>query len=164
MIRLVSENEYRMEVDVDEVDVARISEGQFVEIALDSLPGETVTGAVDVIAPTATDIGGIISYIVRVTLDPTEASLRAGMTATAIIAVDEVEGAILVPNWAVRIDRSTGEAFVNVRDKEGNIEEVSIEIGLRNDSFSQVLSGLKRGDEVVVSRDDGEFSLFGGGQ
>ena len=164
VITLIDDREYRLEVDVDEVDIARVKEGQLVESTLDALPGEVVTGRVERIAPTATDVGGVVTYRVRVALDPTPSPLRAGMTAVVVITVDAIDSALLVPNWAVRLDRRTGEAFVNVRNLEGAVEEVNIVVGLRNDAFSQVLSGLQVGDEVVVSQEREAFSLFGQGE
>jgi HlyD family secretion protein len=164
VVTLISEEEYRLTVDVDEVDIANLKVEQPVEIILDALPGEVLTGQVQAISPTATDVAGVVSYPVRVKLDPTDAPLRAGMTATAVVTVDELNAAVLVPNWAVRIDRRTGEAFVSIRNADGVIEEVSVTIGLRNDMVSQVLDGLDTGDEVVVSQDREGLSFFGGGE
>lgn len=161
VIKVVGDDEFSLELDVDEVDIANVQVEQPVEITLDALPGEIIDGRVDSITPVATDVGGVVTYPVRVTLFPTDAPLRAGMTATAVIAVDEVQNAVLVPNWAVRIDRQTGEAFVSVRKPDGAIEEISITIGLRNDMFSEVLDGLETGDEVVVSEEREGLSLFG---
>jgi multidrug efflux pump subunit AcrA (membrane-fusion protein) len=83
------------------------------------------------------------------------------MTANASITVEEMEDAIIVPNWAVRLDRETGQAFVNRLRPDNLIEEVIVTTGLRNDQFSQVLSGLQEGDIVVVTDQREGFSFFG---
>jgi len=166
VITIIDEKTLRLELDVDEVDIARVRPEQPVEITFDALPGEVATGVVERVSPVSTEVAGVVTYNTRVALDPQSEPLpiRAGMTATAVITVDELTNALLVPNWAVRIDRRTGEAFVSVRSPDGIIEEVSVEIGLRNNAFSEVLSGLDSGDEVVVTEGDEGFSFFGGGE
>jgi len=53
----------------------------------------------------------------------------------------------------VRLDRETGEAFVLVRQPDGTIAESAVETGLRNEQFSEVVSGLSEGDVVVLTND-----------
>jgi HlyD family secretion protein len=139
--------------------------GQPVFIELDALPDRTLTGTVTSIAPNATtDTGGVVSYIVRVDLDPTDAPLLSGMTATVDIVVEQLESVLRIPNWAIRIDRRTGDAFVNIQTPDEGLVEVEIELGLRGDAYSQVIAGLEVGQEVVVSLDREDVSFFGGEQ
>jgi multidrug efflux pump subunit AcrA (membrane-fusion protein) len=107
---------------------------------------------------------GVVSYAVRLALDPGEAAeaLRGGMTATAAIIVDEVHDVIVVPNWAIRRDRDTGAAFASVL-RGGTVQEVPVELGLRDEAVSQVLSGLDVGDVVAVTTTPEQFDLFGAG-
>ena len=91
------------------------------------------------------------------------ASLRPGMSASAAITVDELDGVLVVPNWAVRLNRETGEAFVLIRRADGTIEEVVVETGLRNEQFSEVVGGLNEGDVVVLTNErEGLGGFFGG--
>lgn len=158
---LVDTSVFHIDVTVDEVDVARINLGQPLTVTLDALPGEVINGKVDQIAPTATVNGGVVSYAVRLVLDATDAPLRAGMSATADIVVDRAEGVVLVPNWAIRRDRDTGEVLVSVL-KDGQPVEVPVELGLRNESYSEVTRGVKAGDTVAVSTLREQLSFFGG--
>ena len=158
---IVDTSVFHIDVTVDEVDVARIAIDQPLTVTLDALPGQMINGRVDQIAPTATVNGGVVSYAVRLVLDPTEAPLRAGMSATAEIVVDEAKGVVLVPNWAIRRDRDTGEVLVSVM-KNGQIVEVPVTLGLRNESLSEVTEGVKAGDTVAVSTLREELSFFGG--
>jgi HlyD family secretion protein len=154
---------FHLDVSVDEVDVARVAPGQPVTVTLDALPDSFFTGQVDRIAPTASVNAGVVSYAVRITLAATDAPVRAGMTATADIVVDEARGVVLVPNWAIRRDRDTGQAFVGLL-KDGKIEDVPIELGLRNDQFSEAKSGVSEGDVAAVNTAREQINLFGGGQ
>jgi len=148
-IVLADLSDYHIDVGVDEIDVGRLAEGQNVHISVDALPGASITGAVERIAPTATESAGVVSYVVSVALDPTGAPIRAGMSAIVDIITDTRDDVLVVPNRFIRIDRSTGRAYVNVR-RGDQIEEIEIVAGLRNDSESEVLQGLSEGDELII--------------
>ena len=122
-----------------------------------------VDGTISEIAPTSANTGGVVTYVVTINIAPREdVALRAGMSANASIVVDEIDDVLVVPNWAVRLDRETGEALVKVERADGTIEEVTVETGLRNELFSEVISGLRAGDTVVVTNEREAFNLFGG--
>ncbi|MCS7060979.1 MAG: efflux RND transporter periplasmic adaptor subunit [Anaerolineae bacterium] len=151
---LLDLSQLRAEITVDEIDVARIRPGQPVSLTLDALPGIEVTGVVERIAPASTLVAGVVSYEVRVLLDPTDQPLRPGMTANTSIVIDRRENALLVPNWAIRRDRQSGKSFLTVKTGEGSeaVAEVEVRTGLRNESFSEILSGVSEGQAVVAPR------------
>jgi HlyD family secretion protein len=157
---LVAGLPFHIDVSVDEVDIARVAIGQSVTITVDALPNEVFSGAVDRIAPQSTVSAGVVSYPVRVVVRSDEARLRAGMTSTAEIVVQTVRDVVLVPNWAIR--RDAGKAFAGVL-RNGQVEEVEVKLGLRNENFSEVVQGLAAGDTVATSTARPQFSLFGGG-
>ncbi|MBI2976356.1 MAG: efflux RND transporter periplasmic adaptor subunit [Chloroflexi bacterium] len=159
---LVDTSVFHIDVTVDEVDVARIALGQLLTVTLDALPGETFSGKVDRVAPTATVNGGVVSYAVRLVLEPVDAPLRSGMSATADIVVAEAKGVVLVPNWAIRRDRDTGQVLVSLL-KDGKLLEAPVTLGLRNESLSEVKSGVIAGDVVGISTLREALNLFGGG-
>jgi len=69
---------------------------------------------------------------------------------------------VLVPNWAIRIDREAGQTLVNVLRKD-SVQEVKVELGLRGRDMSQVLSGLEEGDEIAAGEVESLRSLFAPG-
>jgi HlyD family secretion protein len=142
-------SQYHIDVAVDELDIGRVAVGQPVTVTLDALGGDVLTGSVGEIAQTAQLDSGIVTYEVMVRLDTSEAPLRAGMTANVDIVTEQREGVLLVPSRFVRIDRTTGQAFVDRLVGEG-IQSVEIQIGLRDEVFSEVLAGLGEGDVVVL--------------
>lgn len=162
-LELIDDSVFHIDVEVDEIDIGEVEVGQPVFVELDALPGRDLTGTVTSISPAAsTDGGGVVSYVVRVDLDPTSAPLRSGMTATVDIAVEQVESVLRVPNWAVRIDRRTGDTFVNVLGPDGGLVEIQVQLGLRGDTYSEVVSGLEQGQEVLVNLEREGLSLGGG--
>jgi multidrug efflux pump subunit AcrA (membrane-fusion protein) len=60
---------------------------------------------------------------------------------------------LLVPNRAVSIDRDTGLLYVET-PVNGEVVRVEVEIGLQDESFSEVLRGLEEGDRVVIEGSD----------
>lgn len=159
---LLDTTDFHLDVTVDEVDVAQLTTGQAVSITVDALPGVRLTGHVERIAPTATAAGGLVSYTVRLALDESAPDLRAGMSATAEIVVAEAHAVVLVPNWAIRRDRRTGQAYASVQ-QGGALVEVPITTGLRGDAYTEVVSGVAAGDVAVVSTARDEIDLLGGG-
>lgn len=147
-----------VDVMVDEIDIGRVASGQLVIITLDALPGEMLEGQVDEIAQTAQLDSGVVTYNVSVRLAPAEAPLRVGMTANVDIITERRDNVLLVPNRFIRIERTTGQAFVDRAAGEG-IQPIEIQIGLRDEVSSEVLAGLKEGDVVVLVRESSRDQL-----
>ncbi|MAT99213.1 MAG: hypothetical protein CL608_18890 [Anaerolineaceae bacterium] len=161
-ITVVNEEAFHITVSVDEIDIDEIALGQEVEVSVDALPDTAVSGTITEIAPTSATSGGVVTYLVTINIDSAQSdALRPGMSASASIVVDEVADVLIVPNWAIRLNRETGEAFVNLLQADDTIEEVVVETGLRNEQFSEVLAGLSAGDTVVLTNDREGFNLFG---
>ncbi|MBL8055702.1 MAG: efflux RND transporter periplasmic adaptor subunit [Anaerolineales bacterium] len=158
---LLDGGQFRLDVTVNEVDVAQLAAGQPVSVTVDALPEAPLAGQVERIAPTATVVGGAVNYTVRVLLDRTEAGLRAGMSATVQVTVAEVKDAVLAPNWAIRRDRQTGQAFVSVLDGE-TTKEVLVTTGLRGESYTEITAGVAPG--AVAAVDTARTTPFGEGQ
>jgi len=149
VISVVDLSQYHIDITVDEIDVAKVQLGQEVQVTLDSLPGVEVTGKVDRIAPTSTSVNGVVSYSVRVLINKTDAPLKTGMTANASIVLERRTDVLLAPNWAVRRDRPSGKSFLTLKDGD-KTNEIEVKTGLRNDTFSEILSGAQEGQTVVA--------------
>ena len=149
-------------VQADEIDVAQIAPGQPVEMTIDALPDALLNGQVSRVADIASQASGVIVYDVRIDLDPTEAPVRAGMTAAATLIVREVHDVLMVPNLYIRLDRDTGMAFVNVLSATGTIAEREISLGAQNETVSEVRAGLEEGDVIALDLDASGFSFFEG--
>lgn len=155
-VSLIDPSHFRLTISVDEIDVAKLAEGLPAEVTVDALPTWTLSGIVERISPAATFDQGAPTYAVVVSLDPNDAPLRAGMSATAIILVEEITDQLLIPNWIVRVDQVTGQTYV-YRQAGREIERVDVQLGIRYEGYSQVLSGLEEGQVLVLVRDNGFF-------
>jgi HlyD family secretion protein len=150
---------FHMDVFVDEVDVRDVAVGQSVLLRIDAFPDKEFPGVVTEVSPVSQNIGGTTAYAVKIVPDATEMPLRAGMSATAVITIDQIDGAILVPNRYITLNRETGEATV-FKMVDGAPAVQQIELGLRNEAESQVLAGLDEGDEVVLITTSGVEQLM----
>jgi RND family efflux transporter MFP subunit len=163
IIRLIDPSTFHLDLDIDEVDIAKILEGQEATITLDSLPDRELPGEVEYIAPTATSMEGIVTYGVKVKIGPADIPLKAGMTANATIVTERKEGVLLLPNRVIQIDRESGRTYVE-KIMQGEAVPVEIEVGLRNEFMSEVVRGLEEGDKVVaqaIARSQNALQGFG---
>ena len=149
-IQIVDTAKYHLDVQVDELDVASLAPGQTVTVEVDALPEQKLTGSVISIAPAAaTTATGGVSYKVRIDVDPADALLRAGMSATANILANSRQNVLLIPNRAVQIESDNGLTFVE-RLTDGVPQKVEVRLGLRTEQQSEVREGLAERDQVII--------------
>jgi len=161
VVTLVDTSSYHVNVAVDEMEVGRLGRGQTAELTFDALPDMVVEGTVQQIATAARLESGVVTYDVRINLAPTDAPIRADMSANATIIVEELSDVVKMPTWAVRVDRDTGQYYVH-RRVGGEIERVDVDLGVRHEGFAHVLRGLTAGDEIVRVPESSAFGLGGG--
>ena len=139
-----------VDVDVSEVDINQIREGQAVTMSFDAVPGKEYHGEVVDVDLVGSAIGGIVNFTVVVEIKDADEQVRPGMTAAVNIVVNEIENALLIPNRAVRVVE--GERVVYVLTEDGTIASVAIELGASSDVYSEVVGGdLQPGDTVVLN-------------
>jgi HlyD family secretion protein len=149
-ILLVNTDQLLLDVAIDETDIADIEVGQIVQLRFDALPDAEITGEVTRIDPAPIIVGQLVTYPVRVVLEATGEPVRLGMSATATIIVDELQDVLVLPNRFIRIDRNTQQAYVTVERGEGQYAEIPVELGLRNETETQIISGIDEGERVVL--------------
>lgn len=160
---LVDISPLSLKVQVDEVDIGILREGLPVRVTLDALADVTLSARLVKIAPSGASAGGVVTYPVDIELASDDPRARVGMTAEATIVVQARQNALFVPNLYLRIDRRTGEAFVNVLRDDNTLEEVQVTLGLQGQETSEVLSGLSEGDLIAIDLGGrGIQSFFGG--
>jgi len=147
---LVNNSILHIDITADEIDVAKVRPSLDVVITLDALPGTELNGTVDRVASTSTNVNGVVSYVVRVVLNKSDAPLRIGMTANASIVLDKRDGVLLAPNWSIRKDKASNKAFLTLKVDDKTTREIEVKTGLRNDNFSEIISGATEGQIVVA--------------
>jgi HlyD family secretion protein len=162
VIELTDLSSLYVEAQVDEIDVRQVREGMPAQVVFDALPGVELQAVLDQIALVGTNDTGIVSYDVEVTLNERDPRARVGMTAEASVIVEQRQDVILVPNQYIRLDRNTGQAFVNVTRADGSIEEIEVTLGLQGQDSSEVVDGLRVGDVIAIDLSSDSISFLGG--
>jgi HlyD family secretion protein len=146
-------NEVYVQGKVDEADIAHVYLGQPARIKVESFRDRTFVGHVTKIAPMGVEKDNVTTFEVRVSINNPGGELKANMTANAEIILDEHKNVLWVPENAVMYDNQKG-ASVEIPDKtqkEGK-RKVPVTVGLSDGSKTELLSGLKEGDQVVLQQ------------
>jgi len=91
-----------LHVAVDEADVGRIGEGQPAEFTVDAWPERSFPASITQVRFAPRTVEGVVTYETVLAVDNSDLALRPGMTATAVITVQELQDAVLLPNAALR--------------------------------------------------------------
>jgi multidrug efflux pump subunit AcrA (membrane-fusion protein) len=152
-VALFSKKHYNSlpDAEVDEVDIYKVKVGQEATIIVDALPNVELKGKVTFISPFGTQTTGIIEFPVTISLEPTETELKGGLTATADIIVEKHENLLLIPNGAIKGSGKNYWVDVIVDEKTQATEKRLVTLGAQNEKFTEVISGLKEGEKVIVA-------------
>jgi HlyD family secretion protein len=134
---------------VDENEIARVRLGQPARVRTEAYPERAFEGVVAEIAPLGQRVQNVTYFELEIEIVDADASLlRPRMSGDADIVAEVVEGALFVPESALRYRGEQIYVEVVARASEARVEERDIEIGIVDGSRVQVLSGLAEGDEV----------------
>ena len=136
---------------VDESDIGKVYLGQPARIKVESFKDKTFTGKVTKISPMGVEKDNVTTFEVRVSINNPEGVLKAMMTANAEIILEEHKGVLQIPEGAIIYDQNKN-ASVEVPDpkaKEGK-RKLAVNIGISNGAKTELLKGLKEGDQVVL--------------
>lgn len=148
-------------ISLNEVDIAKIKLGQKATLTFDAISDLIITGKVVEIDSVGTVSQGVVTYNVSISLDVDDARVKPGMSVSATITTDMAPDVIIVPNNAVKTKNGTSyvEVFsrplISSPGAQSSTSEVlptkvSVETGLVDDTSTEIISGLKEGDIVVI--------------
>jgi HlyD family secretion protein len=136
---------------VDESDIGKVYMGQPARIKVESYKDKTFTGKVNKISPMGVEKDNVTTFEVRVSINNPEGVLKANMTANAEIILEEHKAVLQIPEGSIIYDKDK-KASVEVPDpkgKEGK-KKLAVNIGISNGAKTELLGGLKEGDQVVL--------------
>jgi HlyD family secretion protein len=125
--------------------------GQAARIKVESYKDRAFNGQVTRISPLGVEKDNVTTFEVRVSIDNSKGELKSMMTANAEILLGEHKNILMVPEGALIYDNER-KASVEVPDsgvREGK-RKVAVNVGISNGSKTEVLSGLKQGDQVIL--------------
>ena len=151
VIHLIDPGSLELEVTVDEIDVPGVNVGQKANIEVDALPSALFEGKVSFIGLLPTEQTGVLVYNVKIKFDvPRDAGVRVGMSATADIIIGERSNVLVVPDRAIDYN-SQANPIVRVM-VNGQVEERPVVTGLSDGLQTEIVQGLKEGEEVIEKR------------
>ena len=170
------------EIALNEVDVAKVQVGQKATLTFDAIEGLSISGEVADIDMIGTVTQGVVTYTVTIVFDTQDERVKPGMSVSAAIITDAKQDVLLVPNSAIKNQNDTNyvqmfatpikaESGQSVTSATAPIDQ-QIEIGSANDDYTEVVSGLKEGDQIITRTSTSSStkttttsapSLFGGG-
>ncbi len=136
---------------VDESDIGKVYLGQPARIKVEAFKDKTFYGKVTKISPMGVEKDNVTTFEVRVSINNPGGELKAEMTANAEIILEEHKSVLQIPEGSILYDKDK-KASVEVPDpraKEGK-KKIAVNIGISNGAKTEVLSGLKEGDQVVL--------------
>ncbi len=136
---------------VDESDIGKVYLGQPARIKVESFKDKTFNGVVTKISPMGVEKDNVTTFEVRVSINNPGGELKAEMTANAEIILEEHKSVLQIPEGAIIYDKDK-KASVEVPDpsaKDGK-KKIAVNIGISNGAKTELLSGLKEGDQVVL--------------
>ena len=136
---------------VDESDIGKVYMGQPARIKVESFKDKTFNGKVTKISPMGVEKDNVTTFEVRVSINNPGGELKAAMTANAEIILEEHKNVLQIPEGSILYDKDK-KASVEIPDEKGKEgkRKVAVNIGISNGAKTEVLGGLKEGDQVVL--------------
>ena len=136
---------------IDEVDAPLVQAGQEARILLDAFPDQFFPGVVRRVAPYVLDLekqARTVEIEAEIS-NPRRYGLMPGYSADVEVIVDVRDEALRVPTEAVIED----ERIMVLNTETGLLEERTVEVGLGNWEFTEIVKGASNGELVVLSLD-----------
>lgn len=170
LMQIADLSQMQVTVQVNEIDIASIGEGQPAKATFSALPDLELDAQVRRIATESTgsggaDTGGVVTYAVNLVIPQPDPRLKPGMTASVNITTQSVPDALIVPVAALGDSQyGVGHATVTVVDdaETGDMHSVDVEVIAKNSSEAVVQGTLAEGDVVLMSggADDGLDAMY----
>ncbi|HEY5303937.1 MAG TPA: efflux RND transporter periplasmic adaptor subunit [Acidimicrobiales bacterium] len=130
-----------------EADASKIAVGQTATVTLSALSSTAVSGVVTAVSPTSTVVSNVVTYPVTVSLTNPPSTVKQGMTSQVSIVVQTATNVLELPSAAITTLGNT--STVKVLDSSGKQITTSVTLGLVGSSYTEIVSGLSEGQEVV---------------
>jgi HlyD family secretion protein len=149
VLAIADVSEYRVKLNIDETDIAKIKVGQEVTISLEAYPGVSIPARVTEVASNATMVQGVVNYVVTVSLSSNQAvPLKLGMTADANILIANRENVLILSNRAIRA--AGNSRYVTILNEDKTTQEIEVKTGMANEQETEIVSGLREGQVAII--------------
>lgn len=144
-------------MNIDELDITKMSIGQKVTITADALENQTFEGYVSKISINGTTSNGVTTYPITVSIDEC-GDLLPGMNINATITLSEARDVVAIPAAAlqrgnrvmVKGTDSTDKAEKDPSLPDGYVWR-EVEVGVNDNDYVEITDGLVEGDEIAIN-------------
>lgn len=152
--------------NVDEADIGQVKMGQHVTFTVDAYPDDVFSGTVTQVRLNPTTTSNVVTYEVIVNAANPDLKLIPGMTANLTIYTLELDDVIAVPLKALKFEPLPDEDEESNLPKpqplptpaqhsvwvvkDGKLIETAVELGVSNNIYQQITSGLNHGEKVAL--------------
>lgn len=150
VMTLIGEEHYEMILNVPEIDIAKVTIGDLVDITLDAYTDIHWEGEITSINAAETFVEGVPVYETTVLIITPDERVHSGMSGQATIITGEQKNALAIPARA--LSRTGRDIYtVTVLDENEKTSTLEVTPGLRgNDSFVEIIQGLSLGDTIIM--------------
>ncbi len=130
-------------------------EGRAVDVTVEAYRGETYQGVIERILPEPQRVNNTLAFSVRIRLVGEELTKLLGLQADLAFTTEKLENVLLVKNEALFSEGRDCYVYVPVRlsgSARWGEEKKPVRIGVTDGTFTQIISGLKAGDEIWTKR------------
>ncbi len=135
---------------IDEEDISQIKDNMTAYVELDALPDVQLPASVKQVEIMGSEVNGVVSYDTHFAMSQLNPQVRVGMTGEAFVILESKENVLTIPPNFLHTEPD-GRVFVDVIDAANKETRVEVKLGLQGSDSSEVLSGLREGDVVVVA-------------
>ncbi len=147
-LRIDDTSKLFVDLTVSEVDISNVKVGQKVDFTFDAIPNKNYTGTVATIDQIGTVSSGAVNYTVTVQLTNADTAILPGMTASASVVLNQADNVMMVSSRGIRTQNGQYYMIVLVN---GALEQVSVKLGLSNDTETQIISNQVQAGMTVVT-------------
>ena len=167
ILTLYPQKQMTVTISIDETDILSLKEGQEAQITVSSVSDDAFTGSVTSISKVADTSTGVTRYSAEVTLDREEGML-VGMTADVDVRIEGTENALIIPVDALHQNSASYYVYTGYDEEQKRYTgRTDVTIGMQNDDYVEITSGLNEGDTVYYTEADsgsfGDFMVMPGG-
>lgn len=135
-------------VYLNEIDIASIRLGQYVTVTFDAIENLSISGEVSEIDSIGTVSSGVVTYGVKIILNENNDSVKSGMSANVSIITNSKKDVLYISASSIKTKGNL--SYVEILKEDKTIEKINIEVGISNDTITEVISGLNNGDYIIL--------------
>lgn len=143
---IVRTSTLRLKIDVPEASIGKVTVGQGISMQTSAYPDRNFAGTVARILPSVNATARTLT--VEAEVPNGDGLLKPGQFATVRITQSKPENAVMVPASAIKAEGDLNKIYVV---KDGVVRERLVQVGLLEDSFIQVKTGVAEGEVVATS-------------